>query len=127
MLFLFPVWFEEEAHRYEAEMGLGPGRLVAAQLADRLCVGVHPRKALTKWHASLGDEPVGAGQAFAVAGFVVDDEGAGIVLVELFAPVLADFHRRAEVFKGQLPRDGHVVDSHGSSPSLMQRLEFIPS
>lgn len=52
---------------------------------------------------SFGDEPVGAGQTFAVTGVVMNNDGADIVLVEFITPVVAFLHGSAEEVKGQLP------------------------
>lgn len=51
---------------------------------------------------SLGDEAVGAGQPFAVAGVVMNIDGADIVLVKLITPVFAFLHVSAEEVDGQL-------------------------
>jgi hypothetical protein len=99
---MLPIWLEEADHRDKAELGLGPCGLVRSQLANGLGAGVHCRKALTGWHVPLGDESVGSGQTFAIAGVVMNNDWAGVVLVELLAPVVAFFHGRAEIFEGQL-------------------------
>src|SRR5450830_1462798 len=102
MRWLFPVWFEEADHWDEAKLRLCPSRLVRPQLANGLGTGVHRREALAGWHVPLGDESVVAGQTLAVAGVVMNNDGANIVLVEFITPVVAVLHGSAEEVEARL-------------------------
>jgi hypothetical protein len=101
--------FEEMDHRGKAELRLGPCRLVRSQLANGLCTGIHCPQTLAGWHLPLGNEPVDSGQAFAIAGVVMNNDGADIVLVKLLAPIGVFFHGSPEEFESQLPWNSHVV------------------